>query len=127
MKELVWLTAPSEYGNPRQKSTSLATWFGPHMSKYSCQFFYPRLLEASLQGLRKHQMYEQVRALFDDIHKKQLDWPELIWELWISFEHLHGTVDQVDECLDKVEKAQAQVNARRAKVSLSGYKIRCPS
>jgi len=89
------------------------------MSKRSCQFVYPRPLEASLRGFRKHQMYEQVRALFDDIHKKQLDWPESIWELWISFEHLHGSVDQVDECLDKIEKAQAQVNARRAKVSLS--------
>ncbi|KAF8349290.1 hypothetical protein F5887DRAFT_945363 [Amanita rubescens] len=70
---------------------------------------------AYVETLVKHQMYEQVRALFDDIHKKQLDWPESIWELWISFEHLHGSVDQVDECLDKIEKAQAQVNARRAK------------
>ena len=61
-------------------------------------------------------MHDQVRAVFEDIYKKQLDWPELIWELWMSFEHLHGTVDQVDECLDKIEKAQVQVNVRRAKV-----------
>lgn len=66
-------------------------------------------------------MYDQARAVFDDIHKKQLDWPELIWELWLSFEHIHGTVDQVEECLDKIEKAQAQVNARRMKVSPSEY------
>ncbi|KIL67874.1 hypothetical protein M378DRAFT_159079 [Amanita muscaria Koide BX008] len=68
-----------------------------------------------VETLKKHQMYEQVRAVFDDIHKKQLDWPEAIWEQWRSFEHLHGTVDQVDECQDKIEKAQTQVNARRAK------------
>lgn len=47
---------------------------------------------------------------------KNLDWPEAIWEAWISFEHLHGSVDQVNACLDKVEKAQYQVNVRRAKV-----------
>ncbi|KAF8635933.1 hypothetical protein AX15_000104 [Amanita polypyramis BW_CC] len=70
---------------------------------------------AYLETLMRHQMHDQVRVVFEDIHRKQLDWPELIWELWISFEHIHGTVDQVDECLDKVEKAQAQVNARRAK------------
>jgi hypothetical protein len=61
-------------------------------------------------------MYDQARTVFEDIHRKQLDWPEVIWELWISFEHIHGTVDQVNECLDKVEKAQAQVIAKRAKV-----------
>lgn len=66
-------------------------------------------------------MYDQARAVFEDIHKKQLDWPELIWELWITFEHLHGTVDQVDECLYKVEKAQAHVIAKRAKVRLPGH------
>ena len=47
---------------------------------------------------------------------KNLDWPEAIWEAWLSFEHLHGSVDEVDACLDKIEKAQYQVNARRAKV-----------
>jgi squamous cell carcinoma antigen recognized by T-cells 3 len=48
---------------------------------------------------------------------KNLDWPEAIWEAWILFEHLHGSVELVDACLDKVEKAQYQVNIRRAKVS----------
>ncbi|KAK2465199.1 hypothetical protein APHAL10511_002553 [Amanita phalloides] len=70
---------------------------------------------AYIETLMRHQMYDQVRAVFEDIHKKQLDWPELIWELWMSFEHLHGSVDQVDDCLDKIEKAQAQVHSRRAK------------
>jgi hypothetical protein len=54
---------------------------------------------------------------------KNLDWPEAVWEAWISFEHLHGTVEQVDACLDKLEKAQYQVNTRRAKVSELYYKI----
>lgn len=68
-----------------------------------------------IDTLIKHQMNDQARIVFEDIHRKQLDWPEVIWELWISFEHINGTVDQVDECLDKIERAQAQINARRAK------------
>jgi len=54
-------------------------------------------------------------VVFEEIHTKQLDWPEAIWEAWISFEHLHGSVDEIDTCLDKVEKAQIQTNFRRAK------------
>jgi squamous cell carcinoma antigen recognized by T-cells 3 len=32
---------------------------------------------------------------------------------------LHGSVNSVDACFDKLEKAQYQVNARRAKVDLT--------
>ena len=55
--------------------------------------------------------------MFADIHSKQIDWPEAIWEAWITFEHLHGTVEEIETCLDKIEKAQFQTNTRRAKVS----------
>lgn len=48
---------------------------------------------------------------------KPMDWPEAIWEAWLAFEHLHGSVDEVDNCLDKIDKAQYQVNMKRAKVS----------
>lgn len=48
---------------------------------------------------------------------KHLDWSEAIWEAWISFEQLYGSVEEIDYCLDKIEKAQYQVNTRRAKVS----------
>lgn len=47
---------------------------------------------------------------------KHHDWPEAVWEAWSSFEYLYGTVDQLEACLDQVEKGQYQVNARRAKV-----------
>ena len=71
---------------------------------------------------RKHQQFEEARKVFTDIHAKQLDWPEAIWEAWVSFEHLHGTLEEVESCLDKIEKAQYQTNARRAKVSLLGFR-----
>ncbi|KAF8187328.1 hypothetical protein K438DRAFT_1972956 [Mycena galopus ATCC 62051] len=46
---------------------------------------------------------------------KTLDWPEAIWEAWLAFEHLHGSVQQIDLCGDKVQKAQYVVNMRHAK------------
>jgi len=66
---------------------------------------------------RKNGKFDEARKVFADVHVKNVDWPEAIWEAWISFEHLHGSVEQVDTCLDKLERAQNQVNARRAKVS----------
>jgi hypothetical protein len=54
--------------------------------------------------------------VFRDIANKNLDWPEAIWEAWLSFEHAHGSLDELEDCMDKVEQAQTQVNIRRAKV-----------
>ena len=56
--------------------------------------------------------------MFDDIHTKQLDWPEAIWEAWVSFEHAHGSAKDVESAMDKIEKAQYQTYSRRAKVRL---------
>ncbi|KIM89071.1 hypothetical protein PILCRDRAFT_812968 [Piloderma croceum F 1598] len=64
--------------------------------------------------IRKDQ-YDDARSLFSDLAYKNLDWPEAIWEAWISFEHQHGSVAELEACLDKVERAQYQVNMRRAK------------
>ncbi|KAM5538638.1 hypothetical protein V8D89_007667 [Ganoderma adspersum] len=65
--------------------------------------------------LVKGHMYDDARKTFRDIASKNLDWPEAIWEAWITFEQLHGTVEQIEEALDRVERAQTQVNSRRAK------------
>lgn len=46
---------------------------------------------------------------------KNLDWPEAVWDAWSSFEQLHGSVQEVEEALDRIEKAQTSVNTRRAK------------
>ncbi|KAI0366626.1 RNA-binding protein Prp24 [Pilatotrama ljubarskyi] len=65
--------------------------------------------------LVKQHMYEDARRVFRDIAAKNLDWPEAIWEAWVSFEQLHGTVEEIEDALDRIERAQTQVNARRAK------------
>ncbi|KAI1794811.1 RNA-binding protein Prp24 [Ganoderma leucocontextum] len=70
---------------------------------------------AYTEVLIKGQMYDDARKVFRDIANKNLDWPEAIWEAWISFEQLHGTVEQIEDVLDRVERAQMLVNNRRAK------------
>ncbi|KAE9406958.1 hypothetical protein BT96DRAFT_810155 [Gymnopus androsaceus JB14] len=57
----------------------------------------------------------KARQVFIDISTKHIDWPEAIWEAWILFEHFHGSVKQVEGCLDKIEKARYQVSARRTR------------
>ncbi|KAI9057468.1 RNA-binding protein Prp24 [Trametes sanguinea] len=65
--------------------------------------------------LIKQHMYDDARKVFRDIAAKNIDWSEAVWEAWISFEQLHGTVEDIEDALDRVERAQFQVNARRAK------------
>ena len=64
----------------------------------------------------RQNMYADARKVFRDIAMKNLDWPEAVWEAWISFEQLHGSVEQLEDALDRIERAQTQVNNRRAKV-----------
>ncbi|KAJ6619546.1 hypothetical protein B0H10DRAFT_2367855 [Mycena sp. CBHHK59/15] len=68
-------------------------------------------------ALIKNGQHNTARTTFVDLHLKNLDWPEAIWESWLAFEHLHGSVQQIDACGDKIEKAQYIVNTRRAKAA----------
>ncbi|KAI0632486.1 RNA-binding protein Prp24 [Trametes polyzona] len=65
--------------------------------------------------LSKQHMYDDARKVFRDIAAKNLDWSEAVWDAWVSFEQLHGSVDDIEDALDRIERAQTQVNARRAK------------
>lgn len=65
---------------------------------------------------RKNQKYDEARSVFSDVCLKQLDWPEAIWEAWISFENLYGGVMEVEACSEKVLRAQYFHSERRAKV-----------
>jgi len=40
----------------------------------------------------------------------------MLWEAWLTFEHSHGTVEEIQDAIDVVERARVQVEARRAKV-----------
>lgn len=64
----------------------------------------------------RQQNYTKTREVFSDACHKQIDWPEAIWEAWIAFEHVYGSVQQLEVCLDKVDKARYQLSVRRARV-----------
>ncbi|KAJ6509029.1 hypothetical protein C8R45DRAFT_463110 [Mycena sanguinolenta] len=66
-------------------------------------------------ALIKNGQYEKARKTFLDAHLRKLDWNEAIWEAWLAFEHLHGSVQQIDAWGDKIENAQYEVAKRRAK------------
>ncbi|KAI0769831.1 RNA-binding protein Prp24 [Fomes fomentarius] len=64
--------------------------------------------------IRQH-LYDDARQVFREIAMRNLDWPEAIWDAWISFEQLHGSVIELEDALDRIQRAQTQVNNRRAK------------
>jgi hypothetical protein len=64
----------------------------------------------------KQDRYDEAREVFKDIAPKNLDWPEAIWEAWLSFEHSHGSLNELEDCMDRVKRAQAQVHLKRTKV-----------
>ncbi|KAH9999668.1 hypothetical protein BJV74DRAFT_823117 [Russula compacta] len=68
--------------------------------------------------------YDEARKAFTKAAKSYLDWPEMLWEAWLAFEHSHGSVGEIQDALDVVERARAQVEARRAKeAAQAGYQV----
>ncbi|KAI0278229.1 hypothetical protein BGY98DRAFT_1107507 [Russula aff. rugulosa BPL654] len=73
-------------------------------------------------ALERQSDYEEARKAFAKAVKAQLDWPEMLWEAWLAFEHSHGSVGEIQDALDVVERARTQVEARRAKeAERAGY------
>ncbi|EMD31421.1 hypothetical protein CERSUDRAFT_119799 [Gelatoporia subvermispora B] len=72
--------------------------------------------------LIKQHMLDDARKLFRDICMKNLDWPEAMWEAWINFEQLYGSVEDIEDAMDRIERANAHVHARRLKeAEKAGY------
>src|ERR1700679_1931287 len=44
---------------------------------------------------RRQSDYEEARKAFAKAAKTQLDWPEMLWEAWLAFEHSHGSVGEI--------------------------------
>ena len=72
-----------------------------------------------IRPARRQSDYEEARKAFTKAAKTQLDWPEMLWEAWLAFEHSHGSAEEIQDALDVVERARTQVEARRAKVLIS--------
>ncbi|KAF9046435.1 hypothetical protein BJ165DRAFT_1471732 [Panaeolus papilionaceus] len=72
-------------------------------------------------ALIKHQRFDDAREIFQNVHSKQLDWPEVLWEAWLSFEHLHGSLEDIEMCIDKIERAQFQTQKKREREAAAAY------
>lgn len=80
-----------------------------------CLFLFSRLTWL----VRRQGDHNEARKVFTKVAKSPLDWPEMLWEAWLSFEHSHGFAQEIQNALDIVERARTQVEARRAKVARS--------
>lgn len=60
--------------------------------------------------------HDAARSCFQDVSTKNLDYPEALWDAWLSFEHAHGSLTSLEEALARVERARSQVEARRMRV-----------
>ncbi|KAH9980057.1 hypothetical protein BGW80DRAFT_1454599 [Lactifluus volemus] len=73
-------------------------------------------------ALEREGGYDEARKAFTKAAKSPLDWPEMLWEAWLAFEHSHGSAGDIQDALDVVERARGQVEARRAKeAEQAGY------
>jgi hypothetical protein len=57
--------------------------------------------------------------MYHSVLFKNMDWPEAIFDAWLSFEHMHGSVEDIQDCIERIEKAQRAVYTKRMKVCLS--------
>ncbi|KIJ45650.1 hypothetical protein M422DRAFT_29753 [Sphaerobolus stellatus SS14] len=58
---------------------------------------------------------EEIRKAFNDAANKHFDWPEAIWTQWKDYEYLHGTVESLESCLDKVRELSGRLDKKRAR------------
>lgn len=67
--------------------------------------------------------HDLARKTFQDMSTKNLDYPEALWDAWHNFEHAHGSLTSLEEALNKISQAKAQLEFRRARVSASPSKF----
>ena len=121
---------PFQHREQEQSDQATRVWADAtkfHKTAYIPWLEYTNALEYAAQSFpfsahrlstRRQGDYEAARKAFTKAAKSPLDWPEMLWEAWLAFEHSHGSAREIQDALDVVERARVQVEARRAKVSL---------
>lgn len=68
---------------------------------------------------RHHSFTDPARArtVFREVAGKHIDWPEMLWEQWRTFEHAHGSVDDFEEAIARITILNDKLTARRAQVT----------
>jgi len=82
--------------------------------------------ELIVEALSRHAEYPRARSTLKIAAKRVgMDWPEVIWDMWLSFEHHHGSIEQVNTALMQISVLSEDLARRRAEVSYKGVHIRC--
>ncbi|KIY71712.1 RNA-binding protein Prp24 [Cylindrobasidium torrendii FP15055 ss-10] len=72
-------------------------------------------------ALAKANRQDDAREVFQNVHRKNFDWPEAVWDAWLGFEHLYGTVEEINTAIDQIAKARSALDARRLKEAEKAY------
>lgn len=65
--------------------------------------------------------HDLARKTFQDMSTKNLDYPEALWDAWHNFEHAHGSLSSLEEAINKISQARAQLETRRAREAEKAY------
>lgn len=65
--------------------------------------------------------HDLARKTFQDMSTKNLDYPEALWDAWHNFEHAHGSLSSLEEAINKITQAGAQLETRRAREAEKAY------
>lgn len=79
----------------------------------------PRFGDIFSYSYSRTDQHDAVRSTFQEVSTKNLDYPEALWDAWLSFEHAHGSLMSLEDALVRIERARTQVEARRMRVSES--------
>lgn len=79
--------------------------------------FLSSLLGCSSNFCSRTDHHDLARKTFQDMSTKNLDYPEALWDAWHNFEHAHGSLTSLEEALNKMTQAKAQLEIRRARVN----------
>ncbi|KAG8755812.1 Splicing factor [Serendipita sp. 396] len=64
----------------------------------------------------------EARRVFKDAsQRKGLDWPEAIWEKWLTFEYQFGSLDDIDRAIAATKEFKVKEEARRKKAWEDSY------
>lgn len=67
--------------------------------------------------LIRHAEYARARSTLKIAAKRVgMNWPEVIWDTWLSFEHHHGSIEQVNTALTQISILSEDLARRRAEV-----------
>ncbi|KAG9056261.1 Splicing factor [Serendipita sp. 407] len=71
--------------------------------------------------IAENKVVEARRVFKDASQRKGLDWPEAIWEKWLTFEYQFGSLDDIDRAIAATKEFKVKEEARRKKAWEDSY------